>query len=114
MSDLSEQLSPIEEFERDELARSYRAIFQTAEGKRVLFDVLDMCGIYDAAFTGDNNATNFRLGLQEAGKRLIARLDSIDGRLYPQLLLSIADHKETNKAANAARQKEQEDNDIDA
>lgn len=113
MSDATEQLSPVEQAERDELSRSYGEVFKSASGKRVLFDMLEMCGVYDLAFTGENNATNFRLGMQEAGKRLISRLDEIDARLYPQLLLAIADFREMTKAAIAAQQ-ETEDDDIDA
>lgn len=98
--------------ERDGINDAYRAVFATAEGKRVLFDVLEICGMYDAAFTGDNNATNFRLGMQEAGKRVIDRLNQIDARLYPRLLLSIADIREMNKAAEAAANQGSEDDDI--
>lgn len=113
MTDLSEQLSPREEAERGELVRSYQAVFSSVEGKRVLFDIFEMCGVYSAAFTGDNNATNFRLGMQEVGKRLISKLDGIDARMYPQLLLTIAEMNEMTKAANAVN-KGQEDHDIDA
>lgn len=111
---LVETLTPAEQSERAELMKAYRSVFMTADGKRVLFDVLEMCGMYDAAFTGENNATNFRLGMQETGKRLIARLNEIDARFYPQLLLGIADLREMAKAANEAVNKGQEDNDIDA
>lgn len=113
MSDTQETLTPAEQSERSELMKAYGEVFRSASGKLVLFDILEMCGMYDAAFTGDNNATNFRLGTQEAGKRMIARLNEIDARFYPQLLLTIAELREMNKAATAAN-KGQEDNDIDA
>ncbi len=110
MSDINEELQRIE---LNELRKAYRDTFASPQGKRVLFDILEMCGTYSAAFTGENNATNFRLGLQEGGKRLISRLDEIDARFYPTLLLAIADMKELDKAAASAN-KEQEDDDIDA
>lgn len=111
---MTETLTQAEQAERDELAKAYAAVFNTADGKRVLFDVLEMCGMYGVAFTGDNNATNFRLGMQEAGKRIVGRLNEIDARFYPQLLLTIAELREINKAAREAANKGSEDNDIDA
>lgn len=92
-------LTPQQEIERDELRRAYREVFETAAGKRVLFDVLEQCETYGLAFTGENNATNFRLGLQEAGKRVIGRLDETDQRLYPKLLLARADIRMMDRAA---------------
>lgn len=111
---LAENLTPQEEVERAELRAAYRAVFATAAGKRVLFDVLEQCEIYNAAFTGENNATNFRLGLQEAGKRLIGRLDEIDPRMYPQLLLGRADLRMMDRAIaeKASAKQGSEDDDV--
>ena len=115
MSDVNEAISRADEVRLNEMDNAYRAVFQTPEGKRVLFDILTMCGIYDRAFTAENNATNFLLGKQEAGKAVIARLDQIDNRFYPQLLLTIADQREMQKAADQrAANQEPEDHDIDA
>lgn len=111
---LMEVMTPEEQSERAELMKAYREVFTSAAGKRVLFDILEMCGMYDAAFTGENNATNFRLGMQEPGKRLIARMNEIDMRFYPQLLLVIAELREMNKAASVNANKGQEDDDIQA
>ena len=107
-------MTPIDESKAAELAKSYQNVFRSADGKLVLFDILELCGMYEAAFTGDNNVTNFRLGTQEAGKRVIDRLNQIDARFYPQLLLSIAELREMQKAASDAANKGQEDHDIDA
>lgn len=113
MADLSEQPSAHEEFEREELARAYRDVFATPAGKRVLFDILQECAIYRDPFAGDNNATNYTLGLQAGGRRLISKLDEIDPRLYPRLLLDIADLKAMDKAAadRAAKQEGEDDED---
>lgn len=101
--------------EAAELDKAYGEVFATASGKLVLYDMLEMCGMYTAAFTGENNATNFMLGKQEAGKQLIDKLNGVDQRFYPQLLLAIADIREMNKAASERAAKlEQEDNDIEA
>lgn len=109
MSELSEKLSPAEQFEREELAKAYREVFATAAGKRVLFDILTDCAIYRDAYAGDNNATNYALGQQATGRRLIAKLDQIDPRLYPNLLLAHADLKAMDRAACAAKQEKNDD-----
>lgn len=111
---LTENITPQQAIEREELRRAYRAVFETAAGKRVLFDILEQCETYGKAFTGDNNATNFRLGLQEAGKRLIGKLDQIDARMYPQLLLARADLRMMDRALaeKAGAQQGSEDDDV--
>lgn len=115
MSELTEQMSPLQEIERAALAEAYSAVFASLAGKRVLFDILEQCSLYQTAFTGENNATNFMLGLQEAGKRVISRLDEIDPRIYPRLLLDRADLKIMDQAAaDRAANKGTEDHDIDA
>jgi hypothetical protein len=109
--ELSEQLSPIEAFEREELARAFHGILSDAAGKRVLFWVLEQCAIYADPFAGEStNATNYSLGLQAVGRKLISKFDEIDPRLYPRLLLDIAELKAMDRAAVArATEKEEED-----
>lgn len=102
IGDLSEQLSPQEQSERDELARAFREVFAMASGKRVLFWLLEQCAIYRDAFAGDDAVTNYTLGQQVPGRKLIAMLDDLDPRLYPRLLLDIADLKAMDRAAVAA------------
>lgn len=113
MADLNEQLSSSESSERAELERSYREVFATTEGKRVLFDIIELCAIYNSAFTGDNDATNFTLGMQEAGRKVIARLEELDPRFYPQLLLWRGEAKAMEKAAKRAATKGVNDDDLD-
>ncbi|TIT90397.1 MAG: hypothetical protein E5W41_00290 [Mesorhizobium sp.] len=112
MSDeLSEQLSPIEAFEREELAKSFRGVLSSAEGKRVMFWVLEQCAIYADAFAGEStNATNYSLGLQAVGRKLISKFDEVDPRLYPRLLLDVAELKAMDRAVVArATEKDEED-----
>lgn len=100
MMDVNEKLSALQDIEREELERAFRGVFATADGKRVLFWMLEQCAMYESAYAGENtNATNFLLGRQDVGKRVIKRLDEIDPRIYPQLLLDIADIKAMDQAA---------------
>lgn len=108
--DLKEQLSSAQESERAELAKAFRDVFALASGKRVLFWMLEQCAIYQDAYSGDHtNETNYLLGRQTVGRKLIAKLDDIDPRLYPKLLFDIADLKAMDRAAVAAAQQGNDD-----
>lgn len=112
MSDVREALSPIQEAERAEIDRAFRDVFALASGKRVLFWLLSECRVYGDAFSGDDAATNYTLGLQAAGKKLISKLDDLDARYYPQLLLAMGEMRETDRAiARATADNHGEDDD---
>lgn len=114
MDDVSEQLSIGDRFERDELHAAFRRTLSTVDGKRVLFWILEQCAIYRDAFTGEDNTTNYTLGRQASGRDLIARLDEIDPRLYPQLLMDIAEIREVDRAAvKALTEKKENDDDLE-
>lgn len=82
----------------DDLSDAFRAVLATDAGKLVLFWVLEQAAIYRDAYAGDDAATNYVLGSQAVGRRLIQRLDMIDARIYPRLLLDIADMMEMKRA----------------
>ncbi len=82
----------------DDLSDAFRAVLATDAGKRVLFWVLEQAAIYRDAYAGDDAATNYVLGSQAVGRRLIQRLDMIDARIYPRLLLDMADIMEMKRA----------------
>lgn len=104
MFELTEALSPIQQVEREELDRAFNAVFATAHGKRVLFWMMEQCAIYEDAYRGEEtHATSAKLGEQRVGRKLIAMLDSIDPRMYPQLLLDRAEIKRLDSAAASAR-----------
>lgn len=109
--ELSEQLSASEQSERDEVVKAFGEVLSLASGKRVLFWLLEQCAIYVDPFAGENtNATNYTLGLQAVGRKVISKMDEIDPRHYPRLLLDIADLKAMDRAATpAAKQEEYED-----
>lgn len=111
MSELKEQLSAQDAAERAEVDEAFREVFKTASGKRVLFWMLEQCSIYSDAYTGDDNATNYTLGLQAGGRKLIAKLDELDPRNYPALLLAVADDKAMKRAAKERAAKQEDDDD---
>ena len=95
--------------ERDELHSALNAVLATAPGKRVLFWVLEQAAIYRDAFSGQDGATNYTLGQQSVGRKLIGVMDDIDPRTYPKLLLDIADLKAMDRASVAMDQQEDDE-----
>ena len=113
-NDLDEQLSPEQAYDRDALHASFREVINTVAGKRVLFWMLSQCGVYTDAFAIENNQTNYALGRQSAGRVLIGKLDEIEPRLYPQLLLDVAEIKEVDRAAaKSLTANKENDDDLD-
>lgn len=108
------QSSALQKLEAEETAKAFRDVFNSRAGKVVLFWMLEQCAIYQDAFSGElTNATNYTLGRQGVGRRLIAQLDSIDPTMYPTLLLAIADFKlQLNAAAGGTNEGEEYDVEI--
>lgn len=94
--------------EREELEAAFRSALASDDGKRVLFWLLEQAGVYRDPFSGDDATTNYVLGQQSIGRRLIGQLEAIDPRAYPRLLLEVADMKAMALAAD-----EQKDADDD-
>jgi hypothetical protein len=118
MVDLTEYLSPLDTVEREELDKAFRQVFATAGGKRVLFWMLEQASIYRDPDCGENtHLTAGVVGEQRVGRKLIAMLDDIDPRMYPQLVIDRAEIKAIDKAnadARAAKQEKENDHeDID-
>ena len=59
-----------------------------------MLSILERCGVYRSAFMGDRDATALRLGEQNIGLWLIAKLDEVGPRTYPSLLNDRATMKE--------------------
>ena len=55
-------------------ADAIRGVMSHSVGRAWMYDFLEQCHIFHTAFTGDNNATNFALGEQSMGLRLLASL----------------------------------------
>lgn len=112
MSDVREALSAEQESDLAETDRAIREVFATQAGKRFMFWMLSECRVYGDGFMGDDAATNYTLGLQAAGKKLISKLESLDARYYPTLLMAMAEIREMDRAiARAAADNTGEDND---
>ena len=85
INELSEGLY-IEDYVRDQekelnqrlqnegLLLAYKAMLNNPDGKRVLWDLLSFCGVFQNAMTG-NSRTYFNLGRQSVGQYLMVALN---------------------------------------
>ena len=76
----------IEEYVKDEkkeleqrlkneaLLLSFKTMLSSPDGKRVLWDILSFCGVFQNAFTG-NSRTYFNLGRQSVGQYIMVMLN---------------------------------------
>lgn len=87
---LTEKLSRDDELNRDRVILDLEAVLRLPQGRRVLLMILERCGMYRNAYTGERQATDFRLGEQNVGLWLIAQIEMVNPTEYPALLLERA------------------------
>ncbi|MCM5557035.1 hypothetical protein [Pleomorphomonas sp. JP5] len=98
--------------EEADLVDAFRLMMETAEGKRVVFWLLGRAGLYANAFdAGSEAAERYRLGRQSLGLEILQKLDLVDLRLYPRLLLERGEAKELERAARMAAGKPEDGDD---
>jgi hypothetical protein len=93
MSKLEEKPSDWQKLQQEQIALDLEAVLRTDEGRRLIVWFLSLCNIepLQSAYKGEHaEATNFCLGEQNVGLKLIAQLDAISPIVYPQLLLEEA------------------------
>lgn len=57
-----------------DLMLAYKSMLNSPDGKRVLWDILSFCGVFQNAMTG-NSRTYFNLGRQSVGQYLMVALN---------------------------------------
>ena len=115
MSDIYQHMTPEQAVSHDELNRAFRVMARMPEGKRVLYWILEQCEIYADPFCGENtNSSQYKIGAQSSGRRIIKKMDSVDPRMYPQLLMDIAEIRVIDKQAAEARKVKEESEADDA
>lgn len=100
MSDhLTEKPSEAHELLIDRAALDLEAVLRSPQGRRVMVSILERCGVYRSAFTGDAPATDFRLGEQNVGLWLISQIEIVGPMEYPTLLMERARMTEETRIA---------------
>lgn len=94
MVSTTSQLSRAQELERDRIVSDLEAVLRFPQGKRTLLRILERCGVFRTAFTGEDSATDFRLGEQNIGLFLIAQIELVGPTEFPRLLLEAAQEKD--------------------
>lgn len=75
------------------------AVLGTPQGRRVLVSILERCGVYRSPYTGETDATNFRLGEHNVGLWLIAQIETTGPMTYPTLLIERAGQTQEKRVA---------------
>lgn len=91
---LTEQPSKAQALQQDQSVLDLDAVLQTPQGRRALLRILDRCGIYRGGYTGEPEATSFRLGEQNIGLWLIAQIEQVGPTEYPKLLMEAAQKRD--------------------
>jgi hypothetical protein len=72
-----------------------KTILATAGGRRVIWWILEECGVYRTSFTG-NSHTFFNEGKRQIGLMLIEKIFAADPTAYTNMRLEAAERKEGN------------------
>lgn len=100
--------------ETEELKLAVGRLMATADGKRFVFWLLSRSGLYAEALSpGRPDVTGYALGRQSMGRDVLAQLDAVDARLYPRLMLDMAELRELDRAAHEAAEKARQPEDGD-
>jgi hypothetical protein len=94
MQELTEQPSKAQELRQDQIAHDLEAVLSIPQGRRLVMRLLERCGVYRSAYTGESEATALRLGEQNIGLWLIAQIERVDPSEYPRLLLEVAQKRD--------------------
>jgi hypothetical protein len=100
MSDhLTEKLSTSQELDVERAKLDLEAVLRFPQGKRVVVSILERCGVYRSAYSGEASPTDFRLGEQNIGLWLISQIEGIGPMEYPTLLMERARMAEEKRIA---------------
>jgi len=65
--------------------KDFRAVMETAPGRRLIADLLDFCGFQRSSFTG-NSTTFYNEGMRAVALELWQRINTAAPDLYAQML----------------------------
>ena len=99
MTQLTQKLSREDELMRDRVVSDLEAVLRLPQGRRVLSSVIERCGVYRNAYTGEREATDFRLGEQNIALWLISQIEMVGATEYPTLLIERARLNEERRSA---------------
>lgn len=94
--------------EREDL----REVLDTAAGRRVLWSILDVSGVYGLSFTGEALGSAFNEGRRQIGITLLQKIEDLAPGSYLTMQREALDEKTTNESLRqAAIEKDEGDDD---
>ena len=67
------------------LSLAYQRVLATPEGRRVLWELMEFCGVYTESFTG-NSQTFYNEGRRAVGLKVINDILDVDPGLYLSMI----------------------------
>ena len=95
MSDRDVTLSPEEnreelersaKIERDQEVEDFKWLVAHAQGRRLLWRLLERSGVYQTSYNGSANDTLFREGMRNLGLEVLSELHEISPQTYSKML----------------------------
>ncbi len=101
---------------RDEQLNDLKALLAMPEGRRVLWRVLEHCGVYASTHSTVHATAAYEEGRRQVGTALILWLSAVDPLAYPRLMAAGAQDRATDEAIlrvqlEQAREREQKSRD---
>ncbi len=88
-----------EEREYLNLVSDTRDLLKMPQGKKLLWHILSMCGMYADTFQG-NSRTFYEEGKRAVGLEILSFLEEVDPTFYPRMLLEEAKKYEKEELKN--------------
>ncbi len=88
---------------RDEQLNDLKALLSMPEGRRVLWRVLEHCGIYASTYSAAHSTASFLEGQRQVGTTLISWLGAVDPLAYPRLMAEGRRDRATDEAILAVQ-----------
>lgn len=85
---------------RDDLTHAVRETLLNAQGRQVLWWIIEQCGIYQVGPIG-NSGTNVHQGERNVGLKIINLLESVEPTAYPRLHLEMVQTNEERRRLTA-------------
>lgn len=92
-----------------EVKNAWDAVLADAQGRLVVWDILEQCGVYRSTFTGNAHGT-FLEGQRQIGLWMLAdRIAAHSPRTFPQMQLEAAEFEERLMRLHDATQEDNDD-----
>jgi len=73
--------------EQELLLANLTTVINTKPGRKIIWHILGLCGIYDSSFTG-NSSTFYNEGKRDVGLDIHQLMEDADPLMYAKLLLA--------------------------